>query len=138
MSKRLKRSKGSLMVESSLILLVFLTTLIGTADIAQFLFIHQTLTERVRNAARYGSVNPYDATVIRNLVMYNETAPSAGASPFFNISADMIAVTRMNAGTPEDRIVVTVSNYPFVFITPFIAGTARGLPITACVTYEPQ
>ena len=62
--------RGSTLVESVLVLLVFMSTLIALFDCSQFMFLHQTLVERVRAAARYGTVNTYSQTEIQNMVLY--------------------------------------------------------------------
>ena len=48
----------------------------------------------------------------------------------------MITVTRQDATFSSDRIVVTVSGYPFTFFTPFIAAVHSGKPIRATIPYE--
>jgi hypothetical protein len=117
--------------------MIFLVVFIGICDVGQVLFIHQFLTERVRNAARYGAITEYDQTAIQNMVLYNSpAAPTDGSGPAFNLTPSMITVQRLAAGTTDDRITVTVVNYPFTFVTPFIAGAMRGLPITASLPYE--
>jgi Flp pilus assembly protein TadG len=131
-----KSRRGSLMVESALILLVFMTVLVGTFDISQLLFVQQSITERVRVAARYGAVNPYDQAAIENMVLYSQSTVPATGNAAFNLTRSMVTVVRSDAGTPEDRISVTVSNFPFEFITPMIAGVAQGIAIKASASYE--
>lgn len=128
--------RGSLMLESSLILLVFMTVLVGTFDISQLLFIQQSIAERVRVAARYGAVNAYDQTAIENMVLYSQPTVPATGSPAFSLTRSMVTVARTDAGTPEDRINVTVLNFPVEFITPIVAGIAKGVSVTACASYE--
>ena len=72
------RQKGGSMLESVLTLVVFLALFFGVFDVGEMLFVHQTLTDRARNAARWGAVNTYDATSITNLVLYNATTPAEG------------------------------------------------------------
>jgi Flp pilus assembly protein TadG len=55
------------MVETALLLLVFLTTLVGILDFGQGLYFHQSLVERARAAARYGAIHPTDATGIQKV-----------------------------------------------------------------------
>ena len=50
---RRNRRRGHAMLEGALVLMIFLSFLIGTLDFAQFLYFHQSLVERVRMAARY-------------------------------------------------------------------------------------
>ncbi|HUS05827.1 MAG TPA: TadE/TadG family type IV pilus assembly protein [Bryobacteraceae bacterium] len=132
------KEAGSALLEGSLTLLVFLLLIIAICDFGQFLFIHQTITERVRGALRYGSVNPYDPTPVRNMVLYGNPAPPEGATPAFDMTADMVSVSRQDAGTQEDRLVVTVANYHYKFLTPYIAGSLSGLTISNTLTYEYQ
>src|SRR5579884_3306446 len=119
-SRTQSRQKGSAMLESALVLVVFMMLLIGIGDVGQFLFIHASLVERVRAGLRYGVIT-YDPTGIRNMVLYGTPTPADGSVPSFNLTADMVSVSRQDANAPEDRVIITVSNYPFNFFTPFIA-----------------
>lgn len=133
-----RRQKGSVLVESALTLLLFFSLFIAICDFGQFMFLHQTLVERVRAALRYGSVNPYDATAIQNMVLYGQPQQPSGATPVFQLTPSMVAVTRQDAGTSDDRIIVTVSNYSFDLFTPLIASRVQGIPISNSLTYEYQ
>jgi Flp pilus assembly protein TadG len=128
MKSRNARS-GQALVESALILLVFITTLIGILDVSQLLFIHQSLVERVREGLRWGIVQPWDGTgdKIQNMVLWRtSTAPSGQTLGFLNLQKANVLVTR-TAGTvdnPNDeRISIAIVNYDFKFFTPYIAKT---------------
>src|SRR5437763_1492718 len=69
------RERGQALMESALVILIFLSFLIGTLDFGQFLFFHQTLVERARAAARYGAVNPTDSAGTVNVAVYNTGKP---------------------------------------------------------------
>src|SRR6266567_4269597 len=88
-SRRRRTSKGSVIVETALIFLVFAGMLIGAFDFGPFLFIHQALVERARYAARWGAINnPADSTSITNMVLYNQsTTPPSGTASYFNLAA---------------------------------------------------
>src|SRR5207247_7845746 len=78
-----KTQHGQAMLESALVLLLLLVVLIGIVDMGQFLYFHQSLTERARAAARYGAVNTYSSPglAIQNVAIYNNPAGDAnGAS----------------------------------------------------------
>lgn len=130
--------RGSAMLESSLVLLVFLTLLIAAFDMGQFLFLHHALAERLRSSLRYAIVNDYDATAIQNMVLYGQTSAPPGATPYFNLTAAMVSVSRQDPDTNEDRIVITISNYPFKFLTPGITAGVTGRSISASLSYENQ
>ena len=78
---RNRKRRGQTLVESALVLFVFLTLLIGTLDVGQVLFVHQTLVERTRAALRWGAVRPYDDQAIRSMVLYNSPTIPGGEDP---------------------------------------------------------
>ena len=129
--------RGAALVDTSLILVVFMAILIGILDFGHFLYRHQVIVDRERNAIRYAVVNPYDPTAIQNLVLYGQTdAPPAGTQAWFNLTPSMVTVNRFDAGTASDRVVVTVANYSFPFLSPFISGIVQGQPVTSMLPYE--
>jgi Flp pilus assembly protein TadG len=134
MKRRFER--GAAMVESALILVVFLAVLIFIFDCGQFLFLHQTNVERLRRAGRYAAVNPYDVTSIQNMVLYGRSTTPANAVASSTLNRTMITVARVGAGTNDDHIVITMKNYKFAFISPLIARVAEGLPLSISVPYE--
>src|SRR5215467_9312220 len=77
-----------------------------------------TLTDRTRNAVRWGAVNTFAATSIKNLVLYGATSPAQGQTPAFDLTALNITIWRPTAsvGQPEDRVIVTVI-YPVSLIS---------------------
>src|SRR6185369_14788331 len=68
------------MLESALIMLVFLPVLIGIMDFGQLLYFHQALSERTRVAAHWG-VNTFDATQFAIVAIYNDPAGTAFRLP---------------------------------------------------------
>ncbi len=127
-----RRRRGSVMVELSLIFVLFSALLIGVLDFGQSLFYLQGVVERVRVAARYGSVHdPTDATAIINVLLYNQSqTPTDGRSTFFNLSPSMVSVSTAGAGTDNYRLTVTLSGYSFRMISPFLSSSYTGPPIT--------
>lgn len=132
-----KRERGQALVESALIMLIFLSFLIGTMDFGQFLFFHQSLVERARAAARYGAINPTDSTGTRNVAVYNMPAPANGASPILGgLTTAMVSVVSSDPSTPEARITVTITGYPFTILSPYIAGSYTVKPVVATMASE--
>ncbi len=133
------RERGSAMLEAALIFLVFGAMLIGAVDFGQFLFIHQTLTERARQAVRYGIVNdPTDSTSIQNVVLYGQasggsvpTSASSTDTGIFNVQRSSITVSAIGSATDDYRLQVQVQGYQYVIYSPLIAGTYRGPRILA-------
>lgn len=119
-----KNQRGQAMLESALIMMIFLPMLIGILDFAQFLYFHQAIAERVRAAARYGAVHTFtDGSDIVNVAIYNDPAGTAnGATALVpNLTATAgqngtVTATLTDAGTDDARVRVTVTNYPYNFL----------------------
>lgn len=133
--KRLQRQRGSAFVEMALALMIFLTLMIGVIDVGQALFLRASLTERMRGALRSGVVG-YDPVEVKNLVLYGTRSPEVGAVPSLRLTEAMVAVTRLDTNTPADRIRITVSNYPIIFLTPVLAGQITSAPIIVVQALE--
>ena len=132
---RRKSQKGNVMVESALIFIAFFVMLIGIFDFAQFLFVQQALIERARSAARWGAVNnPTDTTSITNMVLYNQSATPPGGTPgYMNLTSANVSVSNPGSGTNDYRLSVVISGYSYVVLSPYIAGSPTGIPITVSV-----
>src|SRR5262249_9585186 len=120
------RRRGQALIETSLTILIFVPVLIGILDFGQFLYFHQSLTDRVRAGARYGAVHTFNATKIANYVLYNDdTGTTNGATallPNINDPAatpdttiGSISATLSGSGTDDARVTVSITNYPFQF-----------------------
>jgi len=122
-------------VETAFVFTSFAFILIGTFDCSQFLFIHQALVERARNAARWGVVHdPTDHTSIQNMVLYNQNpAPQDQTQGYFGMTSDMVQVSDPGSGTNDYRLVVFITNYPYTILSPYIGGTHVGPDITVSV-----
>jgi Flp pilus assembly protein TadG len=133
------RERGSALVEGALIFLVFTMMMIGVVDFGQFLFIHQTLTERAREGVRYGVVNdPTDATSIQNVVLYGQASggsvpnsPSSGDAGIFGVLRSQVVVSATGSATDDYRLTVKVQNYSYTIYSPLIYGSYTGPNILA-------
>jgi Flp pilus assembly protein TadG len=129
---RRKHQRGAVMIETGLVFTAFAFMLIGAADFGQFLFIHQALVERGRNAARWGALNdPTNTSAIQNMVLYNQS--TAGTSAYFGLTPGNVHVTNPGAGTNDSRVAILITNYPYTVLSPLIGGTYTGPNIS--VTY---
>jgi hypothetical protein len=133
---RRRNRKGSAIVEAALALLVVVYVLIGIVDVGQILVFHQGLVERARAGARWAVVNPYDSDSIKNVVVYNNPEAGDGAKAFFFLNKNMVSTSLLNSGTPEARVVVTISGYTFRFFTPLVARAYTARPIMVSMPIE--
>jgi Flp pilus assembly protein TadG len=129
--------RGQSVIEGVLVLVVLIGMILGVLDFGQMMFLHQTLTERARAAARHAALNPADVDGVRNLVLFGNTvAPGDATRGFWGMTAAMVQVARNNQNTNEDEMVVTISGYRFQIFSPWIAGSALGRPIVAAAPVE--
>lgn len=124
-----RKRRGQALVESALVLLVAISTIIAILDFSQLMFTHQLLVERTRNALRWGMIHKWDGTgdQIAGMVMYGR--PAGGTGP------GVLGLTRSNirvvftpgtSANPNDaRLTVAIVDYDYRFFTPFIAGKFR-------------
>jgi Flp pilus assembly protein TadG len=135
--------RGNTLVESTLVFGAFMFMLIGTFDFGQFLFVHQTLVERARNAVRYATVNSAATTTeIQNMVLYNQTTvPTGRTIGDFGVTSAMVAVSNVTtdaAGntsqSPGKKVVI--SGYPFTMFSPYVGGAKTGRTIVASLPKE--
>jgi hypothetical protein len=132
-----RRRRGSTLVESALILTVFISMCIGIMDFAQFLYVQQSLVERARQAARLAIVNDYTTTQVVNQILYDSpTVPSGPPPGRFGLTAANVTAAYAGAGTAEQRLVISIRNLRYSILSPFIAGTAKNLPIILSIPTE--
>jgi Flp pilus assembly protein TadG len=133
-SRRRKARRGSALVEFALIGLMFFILLIGIADMGQMLFLQQALAERARGAARWGAVtDPTNTSAIRNMVLYLQPTVPGAARTSFGLTPAMVSVTTPDAGTDNYRLVVRVSGYSYILLSPSFAGSYQGVPVSVSV-----
>jgi Flp pilus assembly protein TadG len=129
--------RGQSMVETALILLVYLMILIGIIDFGQVLYFHQSLVERARAAARYGAINPTDTTGIKNVAVYNMATITGSPAPILGgMTTSMVDVQNPDVNTAAARVVVTISGYPINFISPYIAKSFNNRAIMVAMSAE--
>jgi len=81
--------RGQTLVETTLILGAFMGLLLAIVHVGVLLVERQALLERVRQAARWGATQPFEATQIRNIVLFGTAAPAAGAFPISDIDVQV-------------------------------------------------
>jgi Flp pilus assembly protein TadG len=121
---RRRNQRGNTLVEAGLIFVLGISLLIGLFDLGQILFIHQTVVERTRAAARWAAVNPYNSDQTKNMVLYGSPTAPDGGTPLFGMTTSNIAVAHDNSdGLYADRIQITVSGYTYFFFSAAIVNT---------------
>jgi len=145
MRKKRNNRNGQAMVESALVIVVFLTFVIGILDMGQYMYFHESLVERARAAARYGVVNWADRTGIQNVAIYNDPSGTAngGRAILPSLTTEMIAVclpgdvSCADPGNTVDSVVtVTISGYQMVTFNLVMPRSFTNRPITVSLPSE--
>jgi hypothetical protein len=102
------KRKGQSLVETALILAAFMGLLLGMVGIGQTLFVRETFSERVHEAARWGAVNGYDPNAIRNVVLYGTTTADPGATSFMGLTASGVIVSKPGCPGAQCRVTVAI------------------------------
>ncbi|MEI9813768.1 MAG: TadE family protein [Acidobacteriota bacterium] len=124
----MKRERGQSLIEGTLVMLVFFALLLGVVDFGQILFSHQSLVERVRAAARWGSFHPESGPdPVRNYVLHGGPAAS-GSSTFLGIPAENVHVEFRAADEDDPALLhVEVVNFEAPLFAPWWPGLAHRL-----------
>jgi Flp pilus assembly protein TadG len=137
--------RGQSLVEGTLVMLVFFALMFGVIDCGQVLVAHQALVERVRSAARWGVVHPWDGTgeQIANLILYNQPEePRTTTDGYLGLTRANVQVRYQPPVPlrPDDEILsVAIVNYQYHFMSPWITGTfvnPRTVLISAPMAYR--
>ena len=134
--KRKAHRKGSALVEGALVLGIFIFTFIGIMDFAQILFLHQSIVERVRSAARTAVVEQLSVTQIQNLVVYGKKTPDTGQKGFFGLTPSNVLVTVGAGGGGEGNVRIRVTGLKFLILSPLMSRSGTSLPIQVVVPLE--
>lgn len=118
--------RGQSLVESALVLFVFFGLLLGIADCAQVIFSHQDLVERVRGAARWGSLHPWQGPgPIVNLVLYGQTQePPRTDQSYLGMTPSNVRVTfhPATAERPDDQTLsIAIVDFRTHLFSPWLA-----------------
>jgi Flp pilus assembly protein TadG len=113
---RLRGRRGSTIVETALVLSLVLFTIFFIIELGIVLFVHQGLTERARSAVRYAVVNTYDATKIKNLTVYGNSAGTGTA--LFGLTTGDVTVSQIAVDNQFSVIRVRITRTPYQFIMP--------------------
>jgi Flp pilus assembly protein TadG len=134
--KLLQDRRGAQMVETALILAAFLFMLLGAFDFCEILFVHQSMVERTRAAARYAEVNlGTDLPTIQNLINYGQTTVPVNSTPAFGLAGGNITDSAASNGDVSSQRKITVSNYQFSALSP-MGGTFTMRPIVVAYTQQ--
>ena len=119
--------RGAALVEFAIAATVFLTVMFGVIEFGLVLWTHNALTDAARRGARYAVTHPQGAAGdVRNVVIYGEPTPAAGAKPVVaNLGAANVAVAYTGFTVGGGRVTVAIDNYDYDFVVPLVGIKIR-------------
>ena len=136
--KRRAKTRGHAMLELAISAGVMVSFLAGTFQFGYVFYVYDQLVTAVGNGGRYAAIRTYRAaseedldkarTAIRNMVVYGDPRPGAGATPAVaHLTPDQVDVewTKGESDAPEW---VAVSVREFTVDAVFAKFTFRGRP----------
>jgi Flp pilus assembly protein TadG len=111
---RVRRQKAQAVVELAIAMPILLWFALGTLDFGRVFHVYIELTNAAREGARQATLRApaCDVAPIRTALATQQPALFAGS----NVNS-----ITLDACPPTDRRTVTITNYPFEPVTPFIA-----------------
>jgi Flp pilus assembly pilin Flp len=133
-----QNEKGSTLVEYAIGASVFLMAVFAVLEFGRVLWVHNALTDAVRQGARYAALHQVSGEDgnIKNLVVYGKTG--GGTKPIVpGLTTNMVQISRsgdfsVNSGTAT----VKITGYQFQFVLPFLPNSINMPEYSTTLTGE--
>lgn len=130
---------GATLVEFAIAATVFLTAIFAVIEFGRALWVHNALADAARRAARYAVNQPASSPAgakttgtnigpsvdaIQKVAVYGN--PAGSGQPMVNgLTPGNINVKYTDFGVGNGTVAVTITNYQFQFVIPFIGTTIQ-------------
>ena len=129
-----KGQRGATLVEFAIGALVFFTATFGVLEFSRLLWTHNALADAARRGARYAVTHfEADADAVKNVAVYGNS-DATGQPLVAGLEPDMVLVDYKESsipgvgfGYPDGAVTVTIPDYEFKFVLPFL-GASITLP----------
>lgn len=132
-AQRLGRA-GTSSLEFAIILLAFLILLLGTTDVARYLFTLQSMQTLANQAARYGSLPTNSTSYLSPSCPVDLTALPFTPPPFLDSSAQLCVAIGNDATSGASTVTATVTSSFTAFTPGFSALTTTGVSTLSVAT----
>lgn len=137
-----RAQKGITMVEFAICGAMLLLAIIGALEMAYAMYVWNTVGEAVRRGARIAAVCPIDnADVLEAAILADEgSSNSPIIKGFSTANIGLVYYTSAGVGTTSydqaSFVTVSIANFNFEFVTPFVGGTLTVPPFSTTVPVE--
>lgn len=128
--------RGSTLLEFAIGVTVFATAMFGVLEFGRALWVHNALTDAARRGARYAVLHTAgEVNQVKNVVVYGNSA-GTGNPMLDNLSTANVSVNYSGFGLNDGTATVSITNYQFQFVIPFIGATIAMPSYSTTLTAE--
>src|ERR1044072_52653 len=118
-----ENERGATLVEFAIGVTVFVTAMFAVLEFGRALWVHNALTDAARRGARYATMHsPGDIEQVKNVVVYGD-ATGSGKPMRNKLTTANVDVTYNGFGLNDGTVSVSITNYQFQFVLPFVGTT---------------
>ncbi|HEY9403293.1 MAG TPA: TadE/TadG family type IV pilus assembly protein [Pyrinomonadaceae bacterium] len=117
--------RGAALLEFAIGAMIFVTAMFGVLEIGRMLWVHNSLVDATRRAARYAvnqGMSTGAQTGAKNMAVYGNAA-GAGQPLVPDLSASQVKITYQNFQLGGGTVTAEIENYDFNFVLPLVSKT---------------
>jgi Flp pilus assembly protein TadG len=119
--------RGAALLEFAIGATIFLSATFGVIEVGRVLWVHNSLVDATRRAARYAvnrGVSAQAKTEAQNMAVYGNAA-GTGQPLVPDLTTTQVLVTHQNFGLGGGTVTVEIDSYDFRFVLPLVSRTMR-------------
>jgi Flp pilus assembly protein TadG len=138
------RSRGTTALEFAIVIATLLVVIFGILDLSRIVYLHMTLEEGVRRAARLAAVCPPGSSLIKKAAVFQDSAAQGAAIP--GATLENVNVVYLNEGglladplsqfTSVRFVRVSVDGVSLSLFFPFVTGIFAPTNISSTTSAE--
>jgi Flp pilus assembly protein TadG len=119
--------RGAALLEFAIGATLFLSAVFGVLEVGRLLWVHNSLVDATRRAARYAVNQGMSAGAqaeAKNMAVYGNTA-GTGQPLVQDLTTTQVKLTYLNYQLGGGTVTAEIENYDFKFVLPLVSKTMR-------------
>ena len=126
-SNNQSKERGAALLEFAIGATLFLSAVFGVLEVGRLLWVHNSLVDATRRAARYAvnqGMSSQAQTEAKNMAVYGD-AGGTGQPLVPDLAPAQVKITYQNFQLGGGTVTVEIENYDFNFVLPLVSKTMR-------------
>jgi hypothetical protein len=126
-SAKESNERGAALLEFAIGATIFLSAMFGVIEVGRLLWVHNSLVDATRRAARYAvnrGMSTQAKTEAQNMAVYGNTG-GTGQPLVPDLATTQVIVTHQNFELGGGTVMVEIDSYDFKFVLPLVSKTMR-------------